>query len=391
MACIALLLPPAANAQQTTDPGYPVGNPLGLPVAGADGSFAAISPNVKVYGSVYSAESCSYDPGRGLIVIPNRGVPQNVRTNDAWITLMNRDGSIHTPRWLGIQSPAQRESLTPPLVLNDPYGSEVSGGILYLADRDGGTSPDDPSVAVIRRVDMRTGRPLADVRVPGVTWFNDLAVARDGSVYATMMPENTVWRIPMQGEAEVVTRDAPLSRPNGIAIDRDGNLVVVNSGDDAVLTFSPAGVLLLTERAAQAGSDGIVIMEDGTKYVSSVVNGGISRIPPGQPAQLIATNIPNAASMCYDPQARQLVVPMNANNAVAIVPIAPPSDDQTPRPAPAPTPAGQTTNPFPRPHSGHRGRHCRLGSRRRVAARHRRNCCACDDAGRGAGLGADSG
>ena len=38
-----------------------------------------------------------------------------------------------------------------------------------------------------------------------------------------------------------------------------------------------------TETAAQAGNDGLVIMPDGTKYVSSVVNGGVSRIRPASP------------------------------------------------------------------------------------------------------------
>ena len=62
---------------------YYVGNRLGLPITpGADGAFAPMSDNVKVYGSVYSAESCSYDPVRRVIVVPNRGVGQNVRTND---------------------------------------------------------------------------------------------------------------------------------------------------------------------------------------------------------------------------------------------------------------------------------------------------------------------
>jgi hypothetical protein len=50
-------------------------------------------------------------------------------------------------------------------------------------------------------------------------------------------------------------------------------------------------------------------MPDGTKYVSSVTPGGVSRIRPGQPAELIAQNIPNAASMCYDAGANQLVIP----------------------------------------------------------------------------------
>ena len=86
-----------------------------------------------------------------------------------------------------------------------------------------------------------------------------------------------------------------------------------------MLTFSPAGQLVRTEKAAQAGNDGLVIMPDGTKYVSSVLNGGVSRIRAGRPAELIARNIPNAASMCYDAGANQLVIPMNPNNGLAFV------------------------------------------------------------------------
>ena len=59
-----------------------------------------------------------------------------------------------------------------------------------------------------------------------------------------------------------------------------------------------------TEMAVQPGNDGLVIMKDGTKYVSSVQQGGVSRIRPGQAAELIAQNIPNPASMCYDDPAR---------------------------------------------------------------------------------------
>src|SRR5215470_13554689 len=110
-------------AQQQGPQPFFVGNRLGLPVnPAADGAFEPISANVKVYGSIYSAESCSYDEGRGVIVVPNRGVPQNVQTNNAWISFINHDGSVNTARWLGIQNPPDRASLTPPLVLNEPYG-----------------------------------------------------------------------------------------------------------------------------------------------------------------------------------------------------------------------------------------------------------------------------
>ncbi len=212
-------------------------------------------------------------------------------------------------------------------MLNEPYGSDIARGTLYLADRDGSTSPTDRGVAVIRRFDMATGVPAGETRVPAVEWFNDIAVAEDGTVYGTVTGGTTeadaatwqVWRIPQQGEASLVVQGAPLKRPNGIAIDAQGNLVVVNMLTPDVLTLSPDGTLLRTEQAAQAGNDGIVILRDGTRYVSSVMQGGVSRMRPGQPAELIATNIPNAASMCYDAGANQLVIPMNANNALAFV------------------------------------------------------------------------
>ena len=128
-----------------------------------------------------------------------------------------------------------------------------------------------------------------------------------------------MWKITPAGAASIFVQGAPLRQPNGIAFDPQGNIVVINIGNDEVLTFSPDGKLVKTEHAVQAGNDGLVIMKDGTKYVSSVVNGGVSRIRPGRPAELIAQNIPNPASMCYDEGANQLVIPMNANNGLAFI------------------------------------------------------------------------
>jgi DNA-binding beta-propeller fold protein YncE len=265
-----------------------------------------------------------------VIVVPNRGVPQNVRTNDGWVSFINHDGSVHTARWIGVQSSGVRANLTPPLVLNEPFGSDIVGGILYLVDRDGGTGAGDPTVAVIRRFDMRTGAPAGEVRVEGAPWLNDLEVADDGTIYATQTgdfgdnPDPTtwrVWKIAPDGTPSVFVQGAPLRAPNGVAFDPEGNVVVANFGNAAVLTFSPSGELLRTEEAAQPGSDGLVIMPDGTKYVSSVTQGGVSRIRPGAPAELIARNIPSAASMCYDAGANQLVIPMNPHNGLAFVPL----------------------------------------------------------------------
>jgi hypothetical protein len=321
---LAQQAPPAAPAAPVP---YFVGNSLGMPInPDPKVKFEVMSSNVKVYGSVYSAESCSYDPVRKVIVVPNRGVGQNVRTNDAWITFLNHDGSVHTSRWVGVQNAGvQRDNMTPPLILNEPAGSNIANGILYLADRDGGTGPNDPAVAVVRSFNMQTGLPVKSVKVAQSTGFNDLEASSDGTVYATVTGTGQdattwqVWKITPDGAASIFAQGAPMRQPNGIAFDQQGNIVVVNIGTEDVITYSKDGKVVRTEKAVQSGNDGLVVMKDGTKYVSSVVNGGVSRIRPGRPAELIAKNIPNPASMCYDPDANQLVIPMNANNALSFI------------------------------------------------------------------------
>jgi hypothetical protein len=321
---LAQQAPPAAPAAPVP---YFVGNALGMPInPDPKTKFEVMSDNVKVYGSVYSAESCSYDPVRKVIVVPNRGVGQNVRTNDAWITFLNHDGSVHTSRWVGVQNPGpQRDNMTPPLVLNEPLGSHIANGVLYLADRDGGTGPNDPAVSVVRSFDMKTGIPGKSFRVDKSTGFNDIEVAADGTIYGTQTGGGQdattwqVWKITPDGAASIFAQGAPMRQPNGISFDQQGNIVVVNIGTEDVITYSKDGKVVGTEKAAQSGNDGLVIMKDGTKYVSSVVNGGVSRMRPGRPAELIARNIPNPASMCYDPDANQLVIPMNANNALSFI------------------------------------------------------------------------
>jgi len=221
--------------------------------------------------------------------------------------------------------------MTPPLVFNEPYGSFLREGVLYFADRDGGVpdagnpSRTTPSVAVLRLFDLVTGRPLKSITVPGSAWLNDITVAADGTIFGTNTgtpdrPDSwAVWKITPDGKSSVFLQGPPLNMPNGIELDGDGNIVVVNIGSADVITFATDKRVVRTEQAAQSGNDGLVIMPDGVKFVSSVTSGGVSLIAPGAPAKLIAENIPSAASMCYDSDANQLVIPMNANNGLAFI------------------------------------------------------------------------
>jgi hypothetical protein len=117
----------------------------------------------------------------------------------------------------------------------------------------------------------------------------------------------------------VFAEGAPLARPNGLAMDNDGNIVAVNIDDSAVITYNPDGDVVKQEAAVEGGNDGIIITRTGTKYVSSVRFGSVSRIDNSGNAQIIARGIPSAASMCYDSTQNQLVIPMNPHYAMAFI------------------------------------------------------------------------
>lgn len=289
------LIAPAAHAQAPAPAPQPfvAGEPLKL------------MPNTKVYGSFRFAESLSYDATRDLYVAVNAGMPQDVVPNDGYISLVNPDGTAHTLKWIGVT----RNGLT----LNHPLGSDIINGRLYVVDID-----------TVRWFDTATGQPLGSVTVPGASRFNDLEVAADGTIYATQTGDQNpdtwrVYKVTPQGQSSVLVTGAPLRQPNGIAFDAQGNIVVVNIGSADVLTFSPTGQLVTTEQSSDAGNDGLVVLADGTKYVSSVRQGTVARIRPGQKAEVIATGIPSAASMTYDSKRNRLVIPMNDWNAIAIV------------------------------------------------------------------------
>jgi hypothetical protein len=280
---------------------YRVGTPLGA--TNEAGQQQTMSSNVKVYGSFHFAESCTFDPTRNVIVAMNAGNAQMVQENDGFVSLINPDGSVHTSKWIGVT----RDGLT----LNHPLGSAIAGNTLYVAD-----------INTVRRFDLRTGTPGAATEIPEATLLNGIAATADGTVYVSnTRPPERIFKIAPNGTVSTFVDGAPLAVPNGVAMDTDGNIVVVNIGTKDVITFSPAGQVVRTEQAAESGNDGVVVLQDGTKYVSSVRFGSVSRIRRGQPAEVIATGIPSAASMCYDSRQNQLVIPLNPHNALAFIPL----------------------------------------------------------------------
>jgi hypothetical protein len=264
---------------------FQIGDPISSINESGERTF--MSDNVKVFGSFHFSESCTFDPQRNLVLAMNNGERGDGTENDGFVSLINPDGSVHTPKWIGVT----RDGLE----LHQPLGSAIKNGILYTVD-----------TGHVRSFDLASGRPLKSVPVPGSTILNGIAVTEDGTVYTSNSNNpQVVYKVTANDVVSVFAEGAPLAIPNGVAIDTQGNVVVVNK----------------TEYAVEGGNDGVVVLDDGTKYVSSVRYGSVSKIEPGQDAQLIAVGIPNAASMCYDSVQNQLVIPLNGNYALAFIPL----------------------------------------------------------------------
>jgi hypothetical protein len=287
---------PTASAQE-----FQTGDPISS--VDESGERVFMSDNVKVFGSFHFSESCTFDPQRNLILAMNNGERGDGAENDGFVSLINPDGSVHTPKWIGVT----RDGLE----LHQPLGSAIKNGVLYTVD-----------TGHVRSFDLASGRPIKSVPIPGSTILNGIAVTEDGTVYTSNSrnPE-VVYKVTSDDVVSTFAEGAPLAVPNGVAIDTQGNVVVVNVGDNAVITYDLDGNVINTEYSIEGGNDGVVILDDGTKYVSSVRFGSVSKIAPGQDAELIAAGIPSAASMCYDSVQNQLVIPLNGNYALAFIPL----------------------------------------------------------------------
>lgn len=104
---------------------------------------------------------------------------------------------------------------------------------LYACSYDGNKS--SPEVAdrlsAIRAFDLKSGAPKAAYPMPGghVATCNDMAVARNGTLYVTDMPEGKILRL-LPGAKDLVVwiEDEQLKEVDGIALSGDGTVYVNN-------------------------------------------------------------------------------------------------------------------------------------------------------------------
>lgn len=123
---------------------------------------------------------------------------------------------------------------------------------------------------------------LADV---GFQAPNDLVVAPDGTVYFTdpppypppEQPLGRVWAYETDGNVKVIA--GQFAYCNGIALDRDRNLVVVEGR--GLQRLLPNGEKeWIVEKLGAGGGDGFCLDADGNFYVAATVDHGVRVLSP---------------------------------------------------------------------------------------------------------------
>jgi hypothetical protein len=169
-------------------------------------SLAAAQSATEVWrtGGFATPESVSYDPGTNALYVSNINSPDMSANGQGYISQLGLDGKVLKEKFAE--------------GLNAPKGTFVRDGILYVA-----------GVEEVVEIDLASGAVRTRHAVPGATFVNDVAVADDGTIYATETMQNAIYTIKGGTVAQLVT-DPGLAGANGIII--DGNrLLVATLGD----------------------------------------------------------------------------------------------------------------------------------------------------------------
>ncbi|MDB4948392.1 MAG: SMP-30/Gluconolaconase/LRE-like region-containing protein [Gemmatimonadetes bacterium] len=266
----------------------------------------------------FQAPECvRYDARADVYLVASVNGGPAARDGNGFISRVAPDGRVLALRWI--------EGGRNGAALDAPKGMAFHGDTLFVAD-----------LSVVRVFDRRTGRPLGSRPVPGATFLNDVAVARDGSLYVTdtgfragagggMEASGTdaLYRFDRRGAAVAVARGRDLGNPNGVAAHPLGGVLVVAAGTGAVYRVDAAGRRTDLAKPPRGGLDGVAALPDGTLLASSWEGEAVYRLGRDGRWTEVATAVPSPAAIGYDARRNRLLIPQMTLNRVQVRPLAP--------------------------------------------------------------------
>ncbi|MES1176868.1 MAG: hypothetical protein ABUL62_21275 [Myxococcales bacterium] len=266
------------------------------------------SPVFRITEGIATPESVLYDEANDRYLVSNiNGSPDGVDGN-GYITEISPEGKVVKDKFIagGVAK----------VKLDAPKGSGISGGVLYVAD-----------ISVVRLFDLKTGAPKGEVKVPGATFLNDIAVAKDGRVFVSdsgiktgaggFEPTGTdaVYVID-KGKLKTIAKSKDLQGPNGLLAVDKGVLTVTFNGDE-LYRLDEKGAKQDTTKVTEGGLDGIIQVGDAL-YISSWKGSAIYRGSLGGKFELALGELKGAADIGFDSKRKRVLVPRFLDSAVEV-------------------------------------------------------------------------
>jgi DNA-binding beta-propeller fold protein YncE len=242
-------------------------------------------------GELKVPESVFYDNLNQAIYVSNVTGDPSQKDNSGFISKLSTDGKVVNANWI--------------TGLNAPKGMGVIGNLLYVTDIDR-----------VAEIDIKAGKILRFIEIPGSKFLNDIATDSQGNVYVSDSQNNTV-HIIRQDKAELFVQGEKLKGINGLYVER-GSLL-------AGLQNSMVQIDLKTKEIQDyilyTGSiDGLVPDGKGN-YIISDWQGHVNIVGKGKSKRQLLDTTPvkmNAADIEYVVTKKLLLVPtFGANSVVA--------------------------------------------------------------------------
>ena len=241
-------------------------------------------------------ESAVYDKATGAIYVSNVNGDPTQKDGHGFISQVGTDGKVSAAEWVK--------------GLNSPTGLTLVGGTLYAADV-------DQIVAIDIAKGEVTGRHTAE----GAKFLNDLTADKQGRVYASDMPTDTIWVL--EGDKiAILLHDEELNNPNGLLALDDGRILVGSWGRMAedfstkvpghmrVIDVASKKVSDLGDPTPVGNLDGIEPDGSGGYLVTDWMNGVLFRIAAdGKATKLLSMN-KGAADLGVVPDQKLALIPM---------------------------------------------------------------------------------
>ena len=253
---------------------------------------------------ITAPESTYLDKKSGFLFVSQIGEGGGMaKDGDGWISKLTPEGTVIQKKWA--------------TGLNAPKGLRSTGDKLWVADIDR-----------ILAFSITSGEKVSELTIPGALFLNDLACAKDGTVYVSDMLAGKIYQYKEETlSLSVLIEDDRIGHPNGLLIQK-GKLIIgdwgqkiqddfstetlgrllsldLKSGELNAITTDPIGNL---DGVESDGADGFVVTDWNAGRVMHVTAAGKSRV--------LATFPKGAADHAYLPDKKWLILPEMLENRI---------------------------------------------------------------------------